>query len=153
MRVSTRVDRSVMQDFREKYCYILEANVEWADMDAFGHVNNTIYFRYFERVRIALLEECHYREFMLENHTGPILASTQCRFKAPMTYPDTCLIGTSISKLEEDRLLMSYAIYSHKLGRVTAEGDGLLVYYDYEKSEKTKIPDGLRQRLLKFMRA
>lgn len=140
-----------MQNFRKKYCYILEANIEWADMDAFGHVNNTKYFRYFERIRMALLEECHYREFMEENHTGPILASTQCSFKAPLTYPDDCLIGTSISRLEEDRLLMSYAIYSNKFEKVAAEGEGLLVYYDYDKSEKTKIPDKLRRRLLKFV--
>ena len=43
-----------MNQFRDEYTFIMEGRVEWADMDAFQHVNNTIYLRYFERVRMEL---------------------------------------------------------------------------------------------------
>ncbi|MFQ5660416.1 MAG: acyl-CoA thioesterase [Gammaproteobacteria bacterium] len=128
----------------------MEARVEWADMDAFKHVNNTVYLRYFERIRMELFMESGFMEYMKKHNIGPILASTQCKFKAPLSYPDSILIGTHITDIEEESFLMQYAIYSEKLNRVAAEGNGLLVYFDYEQGRKTKIPDQLRKHLETF---
>src|SRR5687767_1167703 len=52
----------------------VEIPVQWGDMDAFGHVNNTVYFRWFESARIAYFEKIGLNERMRRDRKGPILA-------------------------------------------------------------------------------
>jgi len=137
-------------EFRGLYPFIFQGRVEWADMDAFQHVNNTIYFRYFERARIAFFERVGIIAHQREHGIGPILHSTRCRFRAPLSYPDAIDIGTYIGEVRADRFLMHYGIYSDGLGKLAAEGDGMLVYYDYRKGEKAAIPERIRASLAEF---
>jgi len=59
-------------------------------MDAFKHVNNVVYFRYFEKeTRIVYSEKAGLHAFKERTGVGPILGSTNCRNKLPFTYPDT----------------------------------------------------------------
>jgi acyl-CoA thioester hydrolase len=66
-------------------------------------------------------------EFMNQTGIGPILASIQCKFKIPLTYPDTVSVGTRIPGIEEDRFLMEYRAVSHKAQTIAAEGEGVIV--------------------------
>jgi acyl-CoA thioester hydrolase len=116
-------------------------------MDAFGHVNNIIYFRYFESARIAYFEKLGMPEFIKLDPVGPILAETSCRFRAPLSYPDTVSIGARVTSVSEDRFVMSYAVFSHKLERLAAEGEGVIVCYDYRQNSKAPFPHNLRQRI------
>jgi len=125
------------------FVLVVEIPVAWGDMDAMGHVNNAVYFRYFETARIAYFERVGFLEEMKRSGTGPILASTRCRFRRPLTYPDRVFVGTSASDLQEDRFLMLYRVVSEALGDVTAEGDGLIVSYDYCKNERAPLPAGV----------
>ena len=67
-------------------------------MDAFQHVNNVVYFRYFETGRIAYFERTVMRSSMSTTGIGPILATASCKFKFPLTYPDTVLIGIASAR-------------------------------------------------------
>ena len=125
--------------------FILECDVRWGDMDAYAHVNNTVYFRYFEDVRIQLLTATK-----LDRSDGPIggiLADTRCRFKAPVTFPDRVRVGGAVSEIRDDRFRMAYRLVSTRLGRVAAEGDGLIVGYDYDKLAKAPLPAYAREVL------
>lgn len=128
-------------DLLEGYPVHIQRSVTWGSMDAFQHVNNTVYFRYFEDVRIAYFEEARIIEYMQEHNIGPILASTQCRFKAPLSYPDTVYIGAKVTDIEQDRFTMEYIVVSETLQRVAAKGSGLIVSYNYAKNEKADLPD------------
>lgn len=55
--------------------------VQWGEMDAYGHVNNTVFFRYFETARIAYLERCGFTRTWETARVGAILHSTHCRFR------------------------------------------------------------------------
>ena len=127
---------------------VVDTPVAWGEMDAFQHVNNIIYFRYFETARMAYFDEMGVNDYTKKNEVGPILASTQCRFKAPLTYPDTVSIGTTVSAIESDRFTMKYYVKSHKTGRIAAEGEGLIVYYDYKHNCKHDIPTEIHERIL-----
>jgi len=142
-----------MDSFKKQYPFIIESAVEWGDMDAFQHVNNTKYFRYFERVRFAHFEKYGLIAGMQSSGTGPILASTRCRFRFPLSYPDTILIGTRLTDLQADRFLMEYGIYSRKDERVAAEGDGFIIYYNYRTDKKADIPQDLYRTLQAQTRA
>jgi acyl-CoA thioester hydrolase len=79
---------------------------------------------------------------------GLILAGVSCRYKAPVTYPDTLSVGARVSALGEDRLLMEHAAFSHKLGRSAAEGDAIVVSYDYAAGRRTFLRADLREAIL-----
>lgn len=126
---------------------VSELPVVWGEMDAMGHVNNIVYFRYFETARIAYFERVHFLQEMASSGVGPILASTRCRFKAPLTYPDRVHVGARASDLAEDRFLMHYVVVSEARGRIAAEGDGLIVAYDYRAGQKAALPARTREAI------
>jgi acyl-CoA thioester hydrolase len=129
------------------YPVVVEVPVVWGEMDAFGHVNNIVYFRYFETARIAYFEKLNVPEFLGRDPVGPILAETTCRFRAALSYPDTVSIGAMVASIDENRFVMRYAVFSHRLGRLAAEGEGTLVCYDYRQNRKAPLPEGLRSRI------
>lgn len=117
--------------------------VEWGQMDAFGHVNNTVYFRYFESARIAYFEKAGILAYMQEHGIGPILRDTQCRFRIPLAYPDTVDIGARVLGISGDRFEMGYRVVSHKATAVAADGSGTAVWLNYKNSAKTPVPPEL----------
>lgn len=134
----------MLEALLEGYELVIQRPVTWGSMDAFQHVNNTVYFRYFEDARLAYFATIKIEETMKRDGIGPILASTQCRFKAPLTYPDTVHIGTRVAQLQEDRFLMEYIVVSQTLQKVAALGKGMLVSYDYRNNCKATIPQAWR---------
>jgi acyl-CoA thioester hydrolase len=125
----------------------LDIPVAWGEMDAFGHVNNIVYLRWFESARITYFERIGWLETSRADGIGPILHSTQARFRAPVQWPDTITVGTRVSALEEDRFTMLYGVRSHALGRVAAEGSGIVVCYDYRRGAKVPLPAPMRARI------
>ncbi|MCU0555243.1 MAG: acyl-CoA thioesterase [Syntrophales bacterium] len=123
-----------------QYPVVVDVPVVWGEMDAF-HVNNIVYFRYFETARIAYFEKLDVREFLERDPVGPILSETACRFRAALSYPDTVSIGARVANVGEDRFVMRYAVYSHRLGRLAAEGEGTLVCFDYRQNRKAPVPE------------
>ena len=89
--------------------------VIWGDMDSYRHVNNVVYFRYFENARLEYFRRMDWFEYERQTGIGPILRSTQARFRKALSYPDTISIGARISAIEEDRMTMDYQIVSHRL--------------------------------------
>ena len=75
-----------------------------------GHVNNIVYFRYFESARLAYFERVGFLDEMKRSGVGPILATTQCRFRKPLTYPDRIRVGATVKNLREDHFTMLYCI-------------------------------------------
>lgn len=134
----------------DQYPVIVDLPIQWGDMDAFLHVNNVMYFRYFETARIKHFDQLSIMQEMKTSGLGPILASTDCRFKAPLSHPDNIRIGSRISLLGEDRFTMQYAVMSEKTGRIVAEGEGEIVYFDYNKQAKCRIPEAIRDAILKL---
>jgi acyl-CoA thioester hydrolase len=122
----------------------INVDIAWGEMDAFQHVNNVVYFKYFESVRIAYFKKLGILEEMQNSGVGPILGSTACRFKAPLTYPDRLTLSTKVISLEDDRFTMKYFVQSESSGLVAAEGEGLIVFFDYKNHCKHPIPEAIR---------
>lgn len=139
---------SAMEELLPSCPVVIEIPVAWGEMDALRHVNNIVYFRYFESARIAYFEKLRFWEFMNQTGVGPILASIQCRFKIPLTYPDTVSVGTRISRIEQDRFVMEYRAVGHKSQAIAAEGESVVVSYNYRENKKTSLPEEMKQRIL-----
>lgn len=118
--------------------------VAWGDMDAFQHVNNLVYLRWFETARIAYFRAAGWTQAVAAGGVGPILARTSCAFRAPLTFPDTIRVGARVEDLGADRFTMIYRVVSERLGVVAAEGDGRIVSFDYGAQKKAPIPAAVR---------
>jgi acyl-CoA thioester hydrolase len=130
------------------YPVVIDIPVAWGEMDSFQHVNNIVYFRYFESARILYSEKLGLHRMKDETGIGPILGSTSCKYKLPLTYPDTVSVGAKITGVEVDRFWMKYVVVSHLHQRIAAEGDGLVVMYDYRAGKKVAVPDEIKKRIL-----
>ena len=134
----------------QDYTVQIEMAVRWGDMDAFQHVNNTLYFRYFETARVAYFDRLGGMEIERMGGIGPILAWTDCRFRLPITHPDALTVGTRVVEMGLDRFLIEHGVHSTQHGRLAAQGHALVVMYDYRKLEKAAIPETLRAGIIEL---
>lgn len=130
----------MVQNLSKQYPIVISQSVVWGDMDAYGHVNNTKYFRYFEDVRIAYLDAVGVTELKNQSNIGPIVAKTECNYLLPLTFPDNIEIATNVILLSEKKFKMNYVVYSHEFERVAAKGSALIVFYDYNQNKSCNIP-------------
>lgn len=135
-----------MQDLLAPYPVVIEIPVAWGEMDALGHVNNIVYFRYFESGRIAYFRRVGFIA-TINQEVGPILGAINCKFKYPITFPDTVSVGVRTLDIEEDRLVMEHCVVSHAAQRIAAQGEGVIVAYDYRAKKKTMLPPEIKQRI------
>jgi acyl-CoA thioester hydrolase len=125
----------------------VRATVLWSDMDAYGHVNNAVFFRWFELARMEYLEQVGLLRSYERDKVGVILHSTSCRFRAPVFHPDTIEIETGASDIGDDRFTMSYVARSTAQKIVVGEGSAVVVCYDYNAQKKTALPKPIRERM------
>jgi acyl-CoA thioester hydrolase len=134
-------------DLLAGYPVVVELPVVWGEMDSYRHVNNVVYFRYFECARLEYFRRLDWFAYEEQTGVGPILAATSARFRRPLTYPDTIWVAARVTVVQEDRFSMEHRLVSRKLAAVAAEGTGLVVAYHYGKLAKTPLPDELRRRI------
>ncbi|MHA1941834.1 MAG: acyl-CoA thioesterase [Candidatus Hodarchaeales archaeon] len=137
-----------MSELLEDFPVIEEIPVRWGDMDARGHVNNTLYYRYFESSRIALFRFFNIYQEPTDVRIGPILSFQSCYYKAPLVYPDNVFVGAKVTNIEGSKIIIKHLLSSKKLKRIAAEGEAHIIWYDYENQKRAIIPDDLKSRLL-----
>ena len=125
------------------YPVIYETDVIWGDMDAFQHVNNVVYFRYFESARVHYFQQVDLLGEMRATGVGPIVHSQRCRYLFPLTFPDHIQVGVRISGMGEDRFVFDYRVVSTRHQVVAATGETLVVMFDYRNNRKAPVPPAL----------
>ena len=129
------------------YAYIAPTKVHWGDMDALGHVNNVVYFKYLENTRLTMMESLGIFPRLFEEGTGLVIADAHCRYKAPVVYPDTLHIGVRAELIGDDRVRFHYALFSESLQRVAAEAETIQVCVSPQTGRKTAMPEWFRESL------
>jgi acyl-CoA thioester hydrolase len=126
---------------------VVEQAVAWGEMDSYRHVNNVVYFRYFENARLEYVRRLDWLAFEQETGVGPLLASTSARFRKPLTWPDVIDIGVRVTAIGDDRFTLEHRVVSRRLQAIAAEGEGVIVTFDYRRGVKVPVPDELRRRV------
>jgi acyl-CoA thioester hydrolase len=129
---------------------VIRALVHWGEMDAYGHVNNTVFFRFFETARMAFLDRCGFLASYERNRVGAILHSTDCRFRRPLFHPDEVLVGARALDVRDDRFTMGYRVVSLAQQAIVAEGTAVIVAYDYAAGRKTALPEEVREGVMRI---
>ncbi len=126
------------------YPVVIEVPVWWGDQDAFGHVNNTVFFRWFESARIAYTGQLGLAELYRTRRIGPILAAVGCNFRRQVKYPDTVHVGARIDRIGRTSLTMAHAVASQAHAAIAGDGTSTIVVFDYDANAPHPIPDDLR---------
>lgn len=129
------------------YPYEIEQEVAFRDIDAMGHVNNAVFFAYFETVRIKYLGDIMERSGLLGTELLDlplILVEASCTYKSPALLTEVLHIGTGISRFGTKSFDMLYRVEGQD-GRLVAYGRTVQVMYDYRSRSAFQIPDSLRQ--------
>jgi acyl-CoA thioester hydrolase len=129
---------------------VLRIPVLWGDMDPLGHVNNTRFFRWFESSRVAYLDQSLIRMGRLPQGVGPILAAIDCNYRRQVVYPDTIDVGARITRLGNSSLTMQHHLVSHAHGRMAAEGESVVVMFDYQSQRPVRISAEIRAAIEQF---
>lgn len=125
-----------------KFSTVVSHEVMWGDMDAFGHVNNVIYMRYFETARVKYFDRMEGMQGF-PGDVKPILAGISGQFKRPITYPDTLSISVGVSQMGNASMTMSCEMYSDK-GYLAFTGECTLVMFDVVRNRPVGIPQAIR---------
>ena len=128
---------------------IYEQKVAWGDMDAFGHVNNVMYYRYIESARIAYFDLLN----VFDQDVVTVVASSQCKYLKPVFYPDVLHIAARVEEIRNSAIRMHYILYSTQQQAVVADGEAVIVFVDKLEMKKTSIPEHLRQAIFDLERS
>jgi acyl-CoA thioester hydrolase len=126
--------------------HVERMTMRWGDMDALGHMNNTVYFRCLELARISWFEALGID--YLGQQEGPILGSVSCRFRIPVVYPANLLISLHAGKPRNSSFALTSSISDEAdAARVYATGEALLVWIDLKDGKSKPLPDWFRPHL------
>ena len=130
----------------KKLTYEMVIPIRWGDMDAFGHVNNTLYFRFMEQCRIEWLEEVFGPTIAGEE--GPVIVNAHCNFRRQMKYPASILVQMGAGHLGRTSVETTYVIRDAADEQIIyADGAAKIVWVDFKKEKSTALPVKLRQLL------
>ena len=118
--------------------------IRWGDMDAMGHVNNTIYFRYMEQARISWFEAIGARSGI--KGQGPVIVNASCTFIKQLVYPGNVEIKTYVGEAGRSSLETYLELRpSYDPNKIYAEGAAKVVWVDYLKEKSVPLPETIRQ--------
>ena len=119
-------------------------------MDALGHVNNAIYFRYVESGRIAYFNAIGAGAGLEGGGEGPILADIQCSFIGQLRHPAQIDIGTRTARIGTKSFTVEAGIFLAGDDAPVATSKAVVVWFDYANQQTAALPDALRQRVLEL---
>lgn len=131
---------------RADYRHFLTIQTRWMDNDVYGHVNNVVYYAYFDTV----VNEYLIRAGVLDIHAGEVIGlvvETGCRYHASVAFPDLVTAGLRVSRLGTSSVRYEIAIFRNDEDRAAAEGHFVHVYVDAATRRPTPIPPSLRAAL------
>jgi len=119
--------------------------IRWGDMDAFGHVNNTVYFRYMEQARLEWLYAQAEKHGGHDPQEGPVIVNASCDFLLPLVYPGEIEVRMFLGDLGRTSIGTFYEIWLE--GRKHAEGASKMVWINRGTGLSTPLPDGIAAQL------
>lgn len=131
------------------HVYSEHISTRWGDMDAYGHVNNIIYFQYFEQARTSWLYSIGGGEYLTTAaKISPVLLKTEAQYILPVVHPMALKVLVYASEPGNSSLLTSYELRSDcPQNQLLATGEGLLVWFDKIANQSTPIPEKLRREI------
>ena len=126
-----------------KACHSTTIAVRWGDMDAYGHVNNTVYFRYCEQARVEWSERIGY-PVRTDAGEGIVIINAACTFLIPIVYPATVLVDMFAGEPGRSSVMTWYELRVEGDDRLFAEGSAKAVWMSHVTGKSLPMPEALR---------
>jgi acyl-CoA thioester hydrolase len=125
-----------------KLVHVENIPIRWGDMDAMGHVNNTVYFRYMEQARISWFDAigCRGRD----DGKGPIIVTANCTFVKQLKYPGTVEVKTFLEPAGRSSIQSLCELRMAGEDQVYADGGAKIVWMDYRQGKSCPLPEQIR---------
>ncbi len=140
-------DGSEVETLLAGYSVVIVLPVQWGDQDAFAHVNNVVYFRWFESARVAFFRRIGLLGQRDEHQHGPILAASSCDYRRSIVFPDTVRVGIRATRIGRSRIGLEHRIVSEAQQAIAAEGTSTAVFYDYAVGRPHPVPEQVRRAI------
>ena len=131
---------------RTNYSYFSDITTRWMDNDIYGHVNNVVYYSYFDSVANQYLIE----EGGLDIHTAEIVGfvvASNCQYKAPISYPELIEAGLRVNSLGNSSVEYGIGIFKKGALNASAMGTFTHVFVDRSTDKSVPIPSQIRSAL------
>ena len=137
---------------RDAYPHVLAIPTRWKDNDIYGHVNNVVYYSYFDTV----INEYLIREGGLDIHDSAVIgvcAESHCNFRDSFTFPETVEAGLRVGHLGRRSVRYEIGLFKQGAAEAAAEGHFVHVFVDRAAMTPVEIPDGIRTALERLVSA
>ncbi len=141
--ITNRSSRSALSEFP----YTRRLTTRWADNDVYGHVNNVIYYAFFDTAVNGFLVERGALDPQSSDTIG-LVVETQCRFSAPIAFPDAVTVGLRAAKVGNSSVRYEIGIFRNDETQSSAEGHFVHVYVDRVSRRPVAIPTPIRAVLM-----
>lgn len=131
---------------RSDYKHFHDITTRWMDNDAYGHVNNVVYYSWFDTVVNQFL----IRKGVLDIERSQVIGlviETQCNYFASVAFPERITAGLRVAKLGNSSVRYEVAIFRENEERASAQGHFIHVYVDRDTRKPSAVPDAMRQLL------
>lgn len=133
-------------DSRDSYPHFLPITTRWSDNDPYGHVNNVVYYAYFDTVVNRHLIE----QGALDVERGEVIglvAETHCQYFAPLSFPETVQAGLRVGRIGRSSVRYEIALFGEGSRAAAAQGYFIHVYVDRISRRPVALPAALRAAL------
>lgn len=128
---------------RDDFPYRMSIPTRWGDNDMLGHVNNVLYYRYFEAVVVRFqMQEAGVD--WLNDRVSPQAVETLCRFHRPLSFPETVEAGLRVERVGNSSVTFAIALFGEDDETPAASGHFVHVFVDSETLKSQPIPDNKR---------
>ncbi|SAL53057.1 thioesterase family protein [Caballeronia turbans] len=124
---------------RADYAHFLAISTRWSDNDVYGHINNVVYYSYFDTVVNEYLLRAGVLDFS-EGETTGLVVETRCNFFAPVVFPEPIEAGLRVERLGNTSVRYEVAIFTQGSDTAAAQGHFVHVYVDRVTRRPVPLP-------------
>ena len=135
---------------RADYTYVRRIQTRWNDNDVYGHVNNVVYYSYFDTVVNEYLIFSGSLDIERSRVIG-LVVETRCRFFKSITFPDTVHAGLRVARLGNSSVRYEIGLFRNDESSAAAQGHFVHVYVDRETRRPAGLPQQMREALERIM--
>lgn len=143
-----------LEDYRQMeradFTHFSTMGTRWGDADAFGHINNILFARYFESARIQYFSDLLNLQFVNNTPSGMILADLKLAYLQQLHHPAELEVGSRVSRLGNTSMEMDAAIFIKGEDQPVNCSRAVLVWFDYVANKTQPIPDDARKKIVEF---
>ena len=135
---------------RDTYRHFQAIPTRWADNDVYGHVNNVVYYSYFDTVVNQYLIEQGALDIERSSVIG-LVVETQCQYFAPISFPDVVHAGLRVAKLGNSSVRYEIGLFKNQEPQAAAQGHFVHVYVERASRRSTALPADMLTALKKLL--